>query len=70
MFDLLGDGGKSCAQVAHDGALYAPFLCRYMRAGAVLGLLREGAGGVFENTAMGHLLRADVEGSMAPWCSP
>jgi len=64
VFDAIASGHKTAPMIAEHLQLDASALYRVLRAGSMIGLLRNGGTGLFELTAQGELLRSDVPGSM------
>jgi hypothetical protein len=64
VFDEIAQGHTSAAAIAKKLHLDAVALGRVLRAGGMLGLVRDTGAGGFALTAQGELLRSDVPGSM------
>lgn len=65
--DLLAERPQTSAELAAATGCHAPSLYRLLRALTTLELVREGAGGAFELTPLGGLLRSDAPGSVRSW---
>ena len=65
--DLLADGPRPSAELAHLTKAHAPFLYRVLRLPAALNLLWEQPPGQFALTPLGERLRTGVPGSLRNW---
>jgi orsellinic acid C2-O-methyltransferase len=65
--DLLAVEARSTDELARATGAHAPSLHRLMRALVTIGICRENAGESYALTALGSLLRADVDDSLRSW---
>lgn len=65
--DLLADGPRSSDDLAVAIGAHPPFLRRLLQALTAIEICSERDDGAFELTAMGQLLRTDVDGTVRSW---
>ena len=67
VFDAIGDGRRTAAELAAELDLDPDYLHRTLRLAATHGLLRLDRRGRFRLTGVGRAMRSDVSPSLAPW---